>query len=255
MQRVAVTYGVRSGWVYLRSLRGDDEESVDGTDTLSAIALLDRVLVDAPGAAIGAGKASELCAADRDRVLAALYRREIGARVTSSPTCPMCRQVFDLDFDLAALMTSLDDERQALPRDGDGVFQLDDGTRFRLPSGTDELVAVGAAEPALALLARCRLSGPADTDALGEAMQRVAPLVEAELDAVCPGCAHPHVVRFDIQSFLLLSLIAERRQRTGDVHRLARAFGWSLTEILALSRSQRRLHVALVDRAVGEVAR
>jgi hypothetical protein len=255
MQRVAVIYGVRSGWVYLRALRGDDEESVDGTDTLSAITLLDRMLVDAPGAAIGAGQASALCAADRDRVLAAVYRREIGSRVTSSPICPACRQVFDLDFDLGALLTTLDDERQALPRDCDGVFQLDDGTRFRLPSGADELLAASAAEPAAALLAHCRLNGPADADALAEAMQRVAPLVEAELDAVCPGCRHPHAVRFDIQSFLLLSLIAERRHRTGDVHRLARAFGWSLTEILLLSRSQRQIHVALVDRAAWAAAR
>jgi hypothetical protein len=247
MQRVAVKFGARPGWAYVRGLRGDDEESVEGTETLSAIALLDRLLIDAPGAVARPGQAAELTAADRDRVLAAIYLREIGARVLSSPSCPSCGARFDLEFDLSALIESL----AAAPphRDATGAYVARDGTRFRLPSGTDELCAAVEADPASALCARCRIDGPGDADALSAAMEEVAPLIEAELDAACPECAARHAVRFDIQSFLLGVLIAERRARTGDVHRLARAFGWSLTEILSLSRSQRRVHLELVDRA------
>jgi len=251
MQRVPVTYCARPGWVYVRCLRGDDEESVDSTDTLSAIALLDRLLVDAPGAVVGPGAARALPAADRDRVLAALYLREIGGRVESSPVCPVCRTAFDLDFALGALLAAIDAERAAVARDPEGAYALADGTRFRLPSGADELIAAGEPAPAEALLAHCRLSGPGGAAEIAAAMQQVAPLVEAELDARCPSCGHAHAVRFDIQSFLLGLLIAERRKRIGDVHRLARSFGWSLTEILSLSRAQRRVHVELVDRAAG----
>src|SRR5262245_26312037 len=154
MRRVAITYGTRPGWVYLRGLRGDDEESVESTDTLSAISLVDRLLIDAPGAAVGPGAAHALPAADRDRVLAALYLQEVGAQVASSSACPRCGTVFDLDFDLRALLASLDEGRAMVARDADGLFALDDGTRFCLPSGADELIAAGAAAPEDALLAR-----------------------------------------------------------------------------------------------------
>src|SRR5262245_738634 len=171
MLRVPITYGTRPGWVYVRGLRGDDEESVESTDTLSAIALLDRLLIDAPGAMVRPGAAQALPAADRDRVLAALYLHEVGAQVASSAVCPGCKTVFDLDFDLRALMASLDEARAMVARDADGLYALDDGTRFCLPSGADELIAAGAAEPVEALVARCRLAGPGSADEIAAAME------------------------------------------------------------------------------------
>jgi hypothetical protein len=251
MHRVATTCGARPGWVYVRALRGDDEESVDAVDTAQAIALVDRLLVPVPGAAHGPGDARRMTPADRDRVLATVYVRELGARVRATPACPACEKTFDLDFQLDALLASLAPDRGELRVETDGSFSLPDGTRFRLPCGDDELASISEARPAEALLARCHLGGPTAPDALAAVMERAAPLVEAELATTCPECGHRHAVRFELQAFFLGTLLAERRQRVAEVQQLARAFGWSLTEILSMTRAQRRMHVAMADRDGG----
>ncbi|NVB80640.1 MAG: hypothetical protein HOV81_19755 [Kofleriaceae bacterium] len=248
MQRVAITYGPRRGWVYVRALCGADEDSVDGTDTASAIALIDRVLVRVPGAVYGPGDAHALVAADRDRVLAAIYVREVGSKVTSSPVCASCKAAFDIDFDLSAIVGALVPEAAAPMRAGDGSYTTAAGTRFQLPTGEDELCAASSPSPRDELAARCHLGGPLDVEALAAAMEAAAPLVDIELDTSCAECGHPQSLHFDVQSFLLGWLVAERRQRMFEQHLLARSLRWSLTEILSLTRTQRRFHAELADR-------
>lgn len=237
--------------MYVRGLCGTDEESIDGTDTAQAIALVDRLLVAVQGAAHGPGDARRLTPADRDRVLAAVFAREVGPQVRSNPTCPACGKGFDVEFELASLLSSLTPDRSELRAEADGSFSLADGTRFRLPCGDDELAALGEPRPAEALLARCHQGGPTAAAELSAVLDRAAPLVDTELGVTCPECGHRHGLRFELQGFLLGTLIAERRQRVAEVQQLARAFGWSLTEILALTRTQRRMHVAMVDRDGG----
>jgi hypothetical protein len=41
--------------------------------------------------------------------------------------------------------------------------------------------------------------------------------------------------------------VNDRRQLVQEIHLLASAYGWSLSEILNLTRGQRRAFVALVD--------
>ena len=134
MRRVAIRYGSRLGWAYLRELRGIDEESVEGTETDVAIALLDRLLLPVVGAAVAPGGAGALCAADRDRLLAAIYLRAIGRRIAANARCAACAQPFDLDFDLADLVASLDQAAVIGWRTADGGFETPDGLRFRLPT-------------------------------------------------------------------------------------------------------------------------
>lgn len=231
MQRVAMIGG---GFVYLRELRGDDEDFVASTETASAIALVDRLLVAVPGTVHGPGDARRMTAADRDRVLAAVYQRDIASHVRSTPTCDACGKHFDLDVELSAIVRSLEPDRTALA-----------GLGCRLPTGEDELLAAADASPTEALAARCGV-GPGDMAAI----ERAAPLIDLELEAACPECGKVHLLHFDIQTFLLGSLIAERRRRTIEVHHLARSLRWSLTEILSLTRTQRRLHADLADRDV-----
>src|SRR5687767_2104848 len=107
MRRIPVTHGAHPGWVYLRELRGDDEESIADVDTWAAVTLIDRLLVDAPGAALRPGQAVAMTAADRDRVLAAIHATELGDRVATSALCPACRAPFDLDFRLGELLAGV----------------------------------------------------------------------------------------------------------------------------------------------------
>lgn len=251
MRRIEVTYGDRPGCVFVRPLRGDDEESVVDVDTWSAIALVDRLLVDVGGAVCTPGQASLLTAADRDRVLAAVYRAELGDRIASTVSCPACAKQFDLDFRLSELCAAIAPDAAAAEPLAHGRYRLADGTEFRVPTGHDELAAALSTDPERTLLERCRLAGDADDETIAATLERVAPLVSSELEATCPDCGHTHEVRFDVQPFLLARLVAERDQRAAEVHRLARGYGWSLSEILSLPRSRRRAYVELIERDQG----
>jgi hypothetical protein len=250
---LSLEYGGGPGWVSLREIRGGDEEGVEAADSANAVALLDRLLVTEPGAALGPGQARELAVPDRDRLLAALYVRSFGMRVESTVRCAACDRRFDLDFTLDDVLHSLHEGMGGrVPRDEAGLFRLRDGRRFRLPSGADEhaVLQVPAAERETTLLRRCLVEGSADADleSLAEAMREAAPLLDLLVEAHCPECGRVQAVRFDLQHYLLARILDERRLRAWEFHRLARAYGWSRSEILDLSRSQRRLHVELIER-------
>jgi hypothetical protein len=242
----------------LCEITGAVEQAVDGVSTVDAIRLVDGLLAESASGGLSPGGAATLVAADRDRVLAAVYVRTYGSRVASTVRCTHCGAPFDLDFSLDELLASVakGEEANAMGtgRLPDGSFRAA-GLRFRLPTGEDECAILGLPpeKGERALLRRCLLEptdGDADgsqSDAVQAAMECVAPLVDLELGAQCPECGQPQLVSFDIQHYLLSSLLRERSQLALELHSLAAAYGWSLQEILALPRSQRRALVALVE--------
>jgi len=106
-----------------------------------------------------------------------------------------------------------------------------------------------AEEAERALLERCLIEGDAvlDGPAVVAAMERVSADIDVDLDAACSECGHHHTVRFQIQDYLLSAISADWGGLLEDLHRLALAYRWSLTEILSLPRSRRRALVALLD--------
>jgi hypothetical protein len=226
---------------------------VTGTGTIMAFRLLDRLLLagsengSAPLAAI------RMTAADRDKLLAAVYMRIYGPRVESSVTCCRCNALFDLDFSLAELQARLKEGAGQIPvvREPDGTFRLASGCHFRLPTGEDECAVLGMSEEFAeeTLLRRCvlQMNSPQDHIQIQAAMAEVALVMDLDLAATCPECRQEQNVHFDIQSFLLKALEQEKSRLFWEVHRLAGAYGWSLGEILSLPRSVRRTYVAFVE--------
>ena len=230
------------GPVWVRELSGADERSVAGTDSACARALVDRVLVDAPG---GAGA---LTVAERDLVLAHVYQRTFGERVSGVATCGGCGERYDLGFDLRDLPAY----GQVPPRE----ITLPTGERLRVPTGEDEQALVlGAPEHAArAMVERCLTEGDPEAvalEAVAQALEREAPVFDLDADAPCPECGEPNEVRFNLQAYLLGALLQERRRLFAEVHVLAGTYGWSLDEILSLARAERRMLVALIDEGRG----
>lgn len=254
MQRLTLEFAPAGSWVALRGLSGQDEESVTGTDTAQAIALLDRLLVTVRGAALGPGNAADLAAPDRDRLLAAVYAPAFGPRVECVVRCEDCGERLAVDFVLADLVASLPaaDHVAALARREGAVLHFADGRRVRLPCGRDELdlLAVAPEWRQTELLRRCVVEGDvrADDATVLAAMEAAGPLVDLDLDSTCPACGATRQVHFDLQFYLLSAILQETPLRTAEIHRLAATYGWGLGEILALARTRRRALVAEIER-------
>jgi len=238
---------------HLRELTGRDEFGVLGANTANAIELLSALLDNASASETEQIRAVDLVAADRDRLLAAVYERAFSDRIESTLTCARCAQPFDLYFSLRRLIEEVnertsDGEWKPL---GDGRFESSDGLRFRLPTGNDELALAGLAssEVESLLLSRCAEGGDWSKDrvAFEHLLEQVAPLLDLELIAPCAECSHVHTIQFDIQTYVLGAIVAERRRLLAEINRIAKAYSWSLDEILSLRRSDRRQFFELIE--------
>jgi hypothetical protein len=233
----------------LQELTGFDEQLVGDTHTATAIDLIDRLLAHGDSSS---PKASALTASDRDRLLAAVYERTFGPRIQSTTRCTGCDQLFDLEFSVEQLRGILDaSTNDAADRQPDGTFRTSNGVRFRLPTGEDEVAASGAApdQAVRVLLERCVLDPDADAsiEAIEDAIEALAPVLDVDLNAVCPECGQAQAVHFDMQFYLLRAIAQSRAQVARDAHLLATTYGWSYQEILGLPRSMRRTLVGLIE--------
>jgi len=190
-----------------------------------------------------------------------LTLRMDGDRIGSTLHCGDCERPFDMDFSLAELVSHLGTESGT---DAGDRVRLPDGRSCRLPTGEDEIAVADLApeQAALALADRLltggTLSAPSDEDGLAALQRHLAeraPGLDLDLEAACPECGAGQPVRFDIQSYLLTSLLQEQERLVYEVHRLARAYGWHLDEILGLPRRLRRRHVGLIEAEIEAAGR
>jgi hypothetical protein len=239
--------------VCLRELTGRDEMAVTGTNTANAIQLVSTLLVNSSPEAAEPLRAADLVAADRDRLLAAIYEGAFGDRIESTLNCTRCAQPFDLHFSLRQLVATVDERTAtgAWKPLSNGQFEGLKGLRLRLPTGKDELELAGypASKMESLLLSRCLAGGdwPEGHSAFEQLLELVAPLLDMELVAPCAECGHVHTIQFDIQTYLLGAILAERRRLLAEINRIAKAYSWSLDEILSLRRSDRRHFVELIE--------
>ncbi|ABK99437.1 hypothetical protein [Pelobacter propionicus] len=212
----------------LREPSGRDELALNGVDTSSALQLIDRLLRGSPSRS-AVLTAAGICAADRDALLAALHRLCWGDRILSTLTCSDCGERFDLSFQLSTLQRELYASQGDLPR-------------WRLPLGEDELSCCEnrSLEEGARVLAHACGASSGELEQAATALERAAPILDVDLNANCPECGHEQLAHFDLQSFLLQRLLAERESLLDEVHLLAEQYGWSLREILSLTRSARR---------------
>lgn len=231
--------------VSLRDLCGDDELSVSGVDTRSAVALLDG-LVGPHGIS-----AAELSASDRDALFAALHRKLWGDRIVSSLRCTACDALYDLSFDLSALQRQLVSTVPSHRITAPNCIEAEDRSVYQLPTAEDEEAAAALGlETGRAQLIQMAAGTNERADAAA-ALEALAPLLDVDLETTCAECSHAQPARFDVQTFVLQRLLNERDHLLAELHAIACGYGWSLTEILSLARSVRQ---SLVQRLGGTPA-
>ena len=87
----------------------------------------------------------------------------------------------------------------------------------------------------------------AGVEALGEALEALDPGALVRFELACPVCAEPWQAAIDIGEAFFLELRHAAERSLLEVDQLARAYGWTEAEVLALSPIRRAAYLQLVE--------
>lgn len=192
----------------------------------------------------------------RDGDLLALREKTFGPELTGVTDCPRCGERLEMSLRTADLRA---DTATAAPT----LVSVDRyEIAFRPPNSVD-LAALDAEPDAArregALFERCIVAARRDGAAVAafdlpssvvalveEHMARADPQADARLAMRCPACDHCWESLFDIVSFFWSEIEAWALRALHDVHVLASAYGWSESDILALSPRRRQFYLQKV---------
>jgi hypothetical protein len=243
----------------IRPLSGHEEEWLARhqglPSALVVTGLLERCLVGIGDAPVTGDVVRRLLIGDRDYLILALRRMTLGDRFQGVLPCPACEARMDVTFSAEDVPVETRPQTAASYslelRAGEGPPRT---IRFRLPTGGDQetVLGLGGGAAVEALLRRCIVDdggtalGVAEREAVVEAMDRLAPQVDLELDLTCPECSHAFLAPFDITTFFVHEMAVNAAQLLRETHVLALAYHWSEADILRLARDRRRAYLDLL---------
>lgn len=183
----------------------------------------------------------------RNRALAEMHCACFGPQLSGWTTCRECGEKLEFNVDGRALVET----GAATANDAVTIGER----KFRLPTSRD-LARIAekdnAADAGRTLLDMCLVAGEAsvwsdaEVQAAGETMAAADPLAEVRLDFTCPVCGELFDESLDLATFLWSELEGQATRLLLEVHALARAYGWSEPEVLALSSARRRFYLEMV---------
>lgn len=200
---------------------------------------LDRAVLMA--ATFGDGEAAlvaDLALDRRDRMLIDARITAFGGEIAFFARCPHCAEGNEAGFDLTALPPAVTAETVAVEVAGRRIA-------LRAPTSRAVAAAVLAGDPGL-LHEHCagaRIESPGAVEA---ALAGAFPLLDVRFEMTCGACSTPFSARFDIAEWLWREIGALAERMIYTIHRLARAYGWSERDILALSPARRMRYLALL---------
>lgn len=227
------------------------EQSRDIPPPQQALHILSCAGVAEPGA---------LTIGQRDAALLRLRADSFGPTLWMRIPCPHCGTLVRAAVEVADIEAS---GREAIAPPG-GTRHIDqDGWHltYRLPTASDMAAISHCADAPAAqalLLRNCVLRAhhddadtdpatmpPALRDALSTAIEAWEPLAETALAIQCGACSHAWHAVLEIAAFLHEELADTALRLVREVDELARRYGWSETEILAMSSARRRAYLDL----------
>jgi hypothetical protein len=192
----------------------------------------------------------------RDARLLNMRENLFGPTLEASARCPRCTRALEFTLRTTDLATHGAGRDEPSEVTAEGVV-----VRCRAPNSSDLQAIAPCTDVAHArslLIQRCVLEASRDgiavpCDSLSEpVVARLAALL-AESDPVaditvnleCPECSQGWRLVFDIAAFFWDEIDALARRLLLEVHTLARAYGWSEGDILAMSPARRQLYVEM----------
>lgn len=194
--------------------------------------------------------------AERNRLALDRYAEFFGAPVELTGRCAHCATEVELAIDATQCAAALP-PAQAGHDDGGGWYVLPgdgDGTRFRLPLPSD-LHALQDIDDdvafADALLDRCvegaAPAGQAQREAIVQRMQELQPAAALEFSLRCPACGQTWTAPLDPVDLLWRVLRSQAERLLAEIAVLARRFGWSERDVLALGPVRRAAYLQLAE--------
>lgn len=216
-------------------------------------AVLERCARDGDGGSLAPEAAWALPVGARMLALVLIAGMSGRQSLAWSLTCPApdCDEEVEIELPLAAFAASAAEAAAAEPAE---LTWHGSAFRPRRPTGED--------------LRRWRNDPPSDTDILAdlggprfgrsdpppeliaaveEALAAVDPLVDVTVRSACPACGQALEVPVDLEGEALALVGRSQEGLLREVAALARAFGWSESEIVALPAQRRRRYLALLD--------
>ncbi len=197
-----------------------------------------------------------------DAGLFAVRDRSLGPDLRGRTECPVCNSRLEFTLPIRDVYTP---EGEA-PPPLEGTLAHDGwSVRYRLLTAGDLVAATAGnrrdvASVRFELLRRAILEASLEgepvpahevldrmpealVEALGERMMADDPQAEVELRLTCARCGHGWSSYLDICHFFWTETAAQSERLLGEVHTLARAYGWPQSEILAMSPARRQAYL------------
>lgn len=221
-----------------------------------ALALLQATITE-----VGGDELAHLPVGQRDALLCRLRSRTFGPEVRGFAACPKCSTRLEFGLDLRAFDVDQSLERRLGPQEleikGHEIV-------VRLPDTRDlQAVRDGCGDSGSGrdlLLERCVLScrrrgrdvPPRElpekvVERLGERMAELDPLAELPLSIACARCRHEWLVYLDLALMMWHEVSEQAERLLQEIHLLARAYGWTEPQILALTPARRRFYIEQIQ--------
>ena len=195
---------------------------------------------------------------ERDTRLFRVRGATFGPELRAWASCPRCSARIEFTID-ARDVIARGAGRPVGPRWLEvGAYRI----RFRLLDSRDLASVTGAASAdaaAAALAVRSVEEATHEGEAvvaerlpaevlgqLSQALGAADPDAETVFTLACPECGHDWEAPFDIGDFLWSEVAAEGRRLVTHVHLLARAYGWTESDVLSMSPARRQCYLDLV---------
>ncbi len=185
-----------------------------------------------------------------NRALLRLRETCFGPRINAYVDCEQCGERMEIAFDTGQLLAGVNEQ------DTPAEFEMSNH-RFRVPCSRD-LAAItlerDAKKAAVKLLEHCCLSHQDNTGLdfagiLAEAetiMATLDPDADINLALTCEDCGESWLAGLNIGTLLWDEIDVHARSLLAEVHSLARAYGWTESDILALSPQRRLAYLDMV---------
>ncbi|HEX7289001.1 MAG TPA: phage baseplate protein [Candidatus Angelobacter sp.] len=195
----------------------------------------------------------------RDRQLGAVYQSLFGPVLRAFAECPNCAERLEYQIVIPELHAEAGgtDQQEITLASGEILLHL------RPPNSLDLIAIRDCTDLQSAqrtLGQRCLIEARTGHDVVAvealaestwdEIAARLAesdPGAETLIDLTCAACRHTWQVMLDIEYFLWTKIGALAKRLLREVHVLARAYGWSEAEILALSPVRRQFYLEMAQ--------